>query len=145
MQHGWKMLGAVLVGSSIPVAFAQGRQAAHGDDVVHVLDDGATGDRWMLERNVGHPGGPGRLTQVAGDGARSDRDPKPANQLVIHAGETVSVQEVTKVVSVRLIGVAQASAARGKAVNVRLVVNGRFVRAIAEAPGRVRLIAWEVR
>jgi hypothetical protein len=62
-----------------------------------------------------------------------------ASQLhIIRAGDRLIVQEHTSFVDLELEGVALASAARGSALNVRLGVGGKTVRAMAVQPG----IAW---
>jgi hypothetical protein len=112
---------------------------ASGGNIVREIDDPHNGDRWLLERDPGHPGGPGRLLLVS----VLRKEPLNANQAqaeasapVIRSGDRVLVEENTPVVEARLEAVALAPAQPGSVFNVRLTVGGRVVRAVAVSPGR---------
>ena len=71
------------------------------------------------------------------------RRPQPANQHdearfhpVIHAGDRLTVEEHTAVADAALEARALNPAARGSALEVRLAIGGRVVRAVALGPGR---------
>jgi hypothetical protein len=137
MQHKWKVAGIALMALPIRFALAESRPLAPRDEVVRSFEDAATSDRWVLERDSAHPGGPGRLIKVTGGPSRAERSVNLSP--VIRAGEKVTVAERTSTVAVRLEGVALSSAGSGELLKVRLKVGGWLVRAIAEAPGRARL------
>lgn len=106
------------------------------------IDDPSTGVRWLLVRDEGHPGGPGRLIRVEPD--RADlRSPSHDEVLVtrpaIRTGDRLRLEEHTGVVDAVLEAVALASARPGALLKVRLKIGGRVVRAIAVAPGRAVL------
>jgi hypothetical protein len=118
-------------------------------EVVREIDDPHSGDHWLLMRDEGHPGGPGRMVLVAGlereslrDGARVAQPAgfaaldRIAVRPVIHTGDRLIVEESTPVVEARLEGVALGPAASGVPFNVRLKVGGNVVRAVALGPGR---------
>lgn len=117
--------------------------AAH---VVRVVDDAATGNRWLLVRDAEHPAGPGRLVQVEGGAAsRAAGEGNPVARLfAIRAGDDVIAEEQTAVADVRLEAVALVQANAGDALQVRLRIGGRVVIARAISAGRVQLQA-EVR
>ena len=115
-------------------------------EVIREIDDEATGDRWLLERDQTNPGAPGRMVRIesrgsdlsgGGNGAK-DRAPAELRP-VIHAGDKVIVEEHTAVVDARLEAVALASAAIGAEFTARLKIGGVVVRVVALAAGRARL------
>ena len=116
--------------------------------LIRVIEDPNLGDRWMLCRNLDHPGGPGSLLHVAAQsavkwnrlgGAEStnslERDPA-AIRPVIRAGDRVIVEENSAVAEARLTAVALESATVGSAFNARLEIGGKVVRAVAMRTGQ---------
>jgi hypothetical protein len=120
--------------------------ASHGR-LLRVIDDPSSGACWLLYEDTEHPGRPGRLVQVALTGAKtgplSSRSKKSeVGSLVrIHAGDRLSVEEHTAVADSKLAAVALGQAREGEEFKVRLEIGGRVVNAVAEGPGRARLVA----
>jgi hypothetical protein len=128
------------------------RQAVIGSaaagEVVRKIDDPHTGDRWLLMRDSTHPGGPGRLIQVArgagqpAAGARAAAaprrapEPEPLPEPAIRSGDRLIVEESTPKVEARLEAVALGRAFVGAPLRVRLAIGGKVVRAVALGPGR---------
>lgn len=117
---------------------------------IREIADPHSGDRWLLERDPAHAGGPGRLVRIASGGSgfpaaalkpnRSAMSRTSAQcESAIHAGERVVLEEDTSLVEARLEGTALSAACAGSAVKVRLAIGGRTVRAVALAPGRAAL------
>ncbi len=122
--------------------------------VVREIDDPQNGNRWLLLRDPGNPGGPGRLVLAAGQSAEPRQakvggakpDGLKSFAPAIRAGEKLIVEENTAVVDVRLEAVALEPAVAGAAFRVRLQVGGKVVRAVAQGPGRAALAPdWGVR
>jgi hypothetical protein len=117
--------------------------SAQGEMVREILDP-HTGDRWLLMRNDAVPGGPGRLLLVAAHrNAAGGTLARTATQTeetgihpVIRAGDRLIVEEHTAVADAALEARALTPAALGSALNVRLAIGGRVVRAVALGPGR---------
>jgi hypothetical protein len=120
-----------------------------GGQIVREIVDRSTGERWLLLRDSGHPGGPGRLV-LAGEGAGPDTDggagtSPPADSglansaPVIRAGDRLVIEEHTRLVEAHLEGVALGPAAAGSALSVRLKMGGKVIRAMALGPGRAAL------
>jgi hypothetical protein len=142
-------------GDPIPTA----SRGLSGEVVRQIADPGRDGT-WLLIRNPVHPAGPGRLIwvprggQLAGqaqlaDQARiADQASSPAVPVteaalealkpVILAGDRLVVEEETPVVDARLEATALGPAPAGAALNVRLEIGGKVMRAIALGPGRAR-------
>lgn len=116
-------------------------------EIVREIDDPHTGDRWLLLRNDHVPGGPGRLVLVAvtrnSSGSATLRTAGQAREAqflpVIRAGDRLIVEEHTARVDAVLEARALNPAAPGSAFNVRLMIGGNVVRAIALGPGRAAL------
>lgn len=113
------------------------------ESILCEIDDPGTGDRWLLERNEELPGGPGRLVLVA---ARRDAAALPAGgsgetrfRPVIRAGDRLIVEEHTEHVDAALEARALTPAIAGAALDVRLALGGRVVKAVALGPGRAAL------
>jgi hypothetical protein len=118
------------------------------------MDDPQTGHRWLLERQMSEPGGPGRLV-LAGVSAGSNERPNAGSRAavagkgaagksaaeipVIRAGDRLVVEESTPVAEARLEAIALSPASAGLPLRVRLKIGGKVVRAIALAPGRAKL------
>lgn len=101
--------------------------------VIREIDDAATGDRWLLVHDANDAGGPGRMVRIANAAADSATDP------VIHAGDTLVVEEHRAVVDARLAATAMGSATVGAEFAARLKIGGKVVRVVALGPGRAEL------
>ena len=134
--------------SSITSSGGTGQLPVSGP-VLREIDDPHNGDRWLLQADPDHPGGPGRLVRISALGmeigvpgaqqGRSKAVPAPLPEslnLVIRAGDRIQVEASSAVAEVRLEAVALGPAPAGAAFNVRLKIGGRIVRAMALAPGR---------
>ena len=132
--------GAVAQEAAAPAAAASAVPAELATGTVaREIDDPASGLRWLLVEDPAHPGGPGRLVSLSPD----KRMAKPrslgkvaAAEVVIHAGETVQVEEHSAVIDANLEVVALSSAAPGGPLRVRLRIGGRVVKARVIAAGR---------
>jgi flagella basal body P-ring formation protein FlgA len=91
----------------------------------------------MLERNQEHPGGPGKMTELAGDAKPAIHRSKTSP--VILAGDRVIVVEKTVTADVNMEGIATSPAAVGENLKVRLAVGGWMVEVVALGPGRTRI------
>ncbi len=145
-----------MLGSSAPsVARGQDRSVSAGEEV-RVVDDGATGDRWLLLRDGADPGGPGRMVRVesAESGSENGAGSEPAQASpqraahaaagsaihpVVRAGDAIVVEEHTKVVDARLEATALASAGPGSEFQARLKIGGKVIRVVALGQGRAEL------
>jgi hypothetical protein len=125
-------------------------------DVFREIDDPSSGDCWLLMRDPGNLGGPGKLVlETRSTGKLERRRSNPANTIsgtgstaylgsgvaatrfpVIHAGDRLIVEENTPVVESRLEAVALNPAKVGSVFKVRLAIGGKVVRARALGPGR---------
>jgi len=138
-----------------PWAVPAGQCQAPGR-VVRVIDDGATGDRWLLVKNASDPGGPGRLVRVGNADAASkvqagSEPARPSTHRaanaafgsavhpVIRAGDALIVEEHTAVVDARLEAIATGSAVVGAEFEARLKIGGKVVKVMALAAGRAEL------
>jgi hypothetical protein len=112
--------------------------------LLRILEDPSLGDRWLLCRDLEHPGGPGRLLQLraerSGAVKRSPVGPlaavEPAVRPVIHAGDRLVLEEHSAAAEARLAAVALDSAPAGSAFRARLQLGGKVVRAVALGTGR---------
>jgi len=144
-------------GAALVVASSD-RSVQPSREIVRQIDDPATGERWLLERDPRHPGGPG-LMVPAGTGASAlEREPMVHARAssgrrdagfetaaapgvpLIRAGERLVVEEHTPLVDAELEAVAIEPALKGAEFNVRLAIGGRVVRAVALARGSAMLI-----
>jgi hypothetical protein len=142
-------LGPVL--AFIVMALAAQGQSLHpvaSAPVVREIDDPHTGDRWLLIRDAGRPGAPGRMVlaghsaeqsgmDLSGRGLRAELTVpvqiiKPR---VIRSGDQLVVEEHSAVVSARFEANALGDAHAGSFLNVRLTANGKVVRAVAVGAG----------
>jgi hypothetical protein len=115
-------------------------------EIFREIDDPRDGARWLLSRDLSHPGGPGVLAQTGGESPsqaqRLKTGVRPAEKIpvpVIRAGDRLILEEHSAVVEGRLEAIALAPAAVGSVVSVRLIIGGKVVRARALASGRVDL------
>ena len=119
---------------------------------IREIDDSATGDRWLLVRDIANPAGPGRMVRietgkadltggVEGEPARKGTQSPAAAPVrpVIHAGDVVIVEEHTSVIDARLEAVALGSAAVGAEFKARLKIGGKVLRVVALAAGRAEM------
>jgi hypothetical protein len=123
-------------------------QKGNGGQVVREICDPHTGKRWLLMRENGPPGGPGRMV-LAGDFSRtasadgsgaSPAEPGlTSSRAVIRAGDKLIVEEHTSLVEAYLEAVALGPAAAGSTLDVRLKMGGKVVRAVALGPGRAAI------
>lgn len=111
--------------------------------ILREIDDPATGRRWLLERDLQHPGGPGHLILAVGGSAlvpRAENQDSSAGEIpgvpVIHAGDAVTLTTHTAVMDAELQAVALAPATVGAAFPVRWKIGGRVVQAVALGAGR---------
>lgn len=125
------VLGAVT--AVLPV-WAQA-QADVSSPVVREIVDPATGNRWLLERQVS--GAPGKLVQVgAGNAALSGARSISSSTPVIRAGSPVTLVAHTAIMDAELEATALTTAAAGAELRLRLKIGGRIVRGTALGPGR---------
>jgi hypothetical protein len=112
--------------------------ASISGEIVREIDDPHTGIRWLLMRDLSHPGGPGRLVPAANPRSEARPNEPVAEPVrpVIRAGDRLVVEEDTAVVSSRLEAVALGPAAVGSSFDARLKIGGRVVRVLALATGR---------
>jgi hypothetical protein len=147
--------GPDLCGVAVSPAFDPEKSRMEGR-IIREIGDPGTGRRWLLRLDEGHPGGPGRLVEVAepnsperarpgraamtGTGRAEEAGPA-AHRLVIRAGDRLVVEEHTAVVEARLEAVALSPAAEGSEFDARLAIGGKVVRAVASSPGHAMLRA----
>lgn len=137
-SHG----GSVNSGRGLAVASASAPVKSH--DVFREMVDPHTGSHWLLIRDAQHPAGPGRLvlaSQQQGMQRGSLTWPSLAAEKkpVVHAGDTLVVEEHTALVDARLEAVALAAAFEGDSLRVRLKIGGKVVRAWAIGQGKALL------
>ncbi len=108
------------------------------------IDDPHSGARWLVVKDIEHPGGPGRLVPL-GAGWHAEvllHAPKLAVAApVIRAGDRIVVEEHTDVVDAVLEAVALGPAVEQGPLDARLRIGGRVVRVVALATGRARLFS----
>jgi hypothetical protein len=133
---------------------------------LRTIDDPTTGHRWLLIKDVEHPGGPGKLIlsketpsampaygvvagadgstafrSASGASARPGQVPGGALQPQIRSGDRLVVEEHSQVADVPLTAVALGPAMIGSVFKARLEIGGRVVSVVAEAPGRASFAA----
>ncbi|MFZ0302592.1 MAG: hypothetical protein WAL75_07905 [Terracidiphilus sp.] len=123
------------------------------DEIVREIDDDATGECWLLERDSRHPGGPGRMVLVRHE-TTVRVSIQPGNEVrengshaapelpapIIRAGDRLTAEEHSAVVDATLEAIALGPAREGSEFRVRLSIGGRVVRAVAIAAGRATLV-----
>ena len=129
--------------STTTSAPAEGMAAGN---VIREIDDPHTGDRWLLTRDPGRPGGPGRMVLASSLGEPDREGPRGApltarRQIsrplpVIHTGDRLIVEQDSALIKARLEAVALGPAMFGAQFNVRLIPGGQAVQAVALGPGR---------
>jgi hypothetical protein len=135
-------------GSALAPVEAQTQAQAEsqaGAEIFREIDDPNGGARWLLSRDLSHPGGPGVLTPTDGPSTQTQRSKSRAllaetmAVVVIHAGDRLTLEEHSAVLDGRLEAVALGPAVVGSALKVRLTIGGKMMRARALAPGRAVL------
>lgn len=152
-------MGTMAACTALLVASATAQSAAPAPlapapamEVVRVIDDHATGVRWLLLRDPSHPGGPGRMVRstefqgnapgnsIAAAAAQGGTSLAPAAvHPLIRMGDRLIVEEHSAVADANLEGVALTAANLGSPLEVRLRIGGRTLRALATGPGRATL------
>ena len=145
---------AVLAFQTLAAARGQDRGQISGQ-VIRVIDDASTGDRWLLVKDAADSGGPGRMVRVGNADAGSKKAAEPARRSahyaanaaagsaihpMIHAGDALIVEEHTTVVDARLEATALGSAVVGANFEARLKIGGKVVSVVALAPGTAELV-----
>ncbi|MGA9668589.1 MAG: hypothetical protein WBQ94_05230 [Terracidiphilus sp.] len=139
--------GRALVSSPQPghVPVAGQIEVATSGEIFREINDPKDGTRWLLSRDVNHPGGPGVLAlaeRVAGPVQRLATGALPAQAIlapIIHAGDRLILEEHSAAVDSRLEAIAMAPGALGSVFPARLSIGGKVVRARALAAGRAVL------
>jgi len=119
--------------------------------VVAIIDDPSTCQRWCLQLNPEHPGWPAKLIMVeAGDdsckatlvsqGIHSLQSAKPIREPQVHAGEVLAVSDESAAMRAEFEGVALSSGFKGDLIKVRLRYAARVVSAQIAGGRRARLI-----
>ncbi len=138
-------------------------------EAVKEIDDPAIGDRWLLVKDAGHPGGPGRLVKVSGmgDALEADATAKPVKEVrrkqsatvampgataivppkkvIVHGGQRIVVEQNSPVLTARFEAVALEPAVKGQRIEARLGFNKRRVWVIVLGPGRAELAPMDER
>jgi len=122
----------------------QSASPASALEVVREIEDPPLGTRWLLLRDGGHPGGPGRMVLASDAGKESggvlaNWPPETTGRMsrpAIRAGDLVVVERSTAVVEARLEAIALEPAAIGSSFHVRLRIGGKVVRVVALAEDR---------
>jgi hypothetical protein len=131
--------------------------------IVREIDDRQNGVRWLLMRDLNHPGGPGvmvaagtesigsplelhqEIEQRRHEGEKIGLVLTPAKPVsapvvpVIHSGDHVILEEDSAVVEARLEATALGPAVVGSPLEVRVKIGGKVVHAIALGSGRAAL------
>lgn len=144
-----------LVSPSAPIQSVQATPSM----MIREIDDRHTGDRWFLMRDPSRPSAPGCMVLAAAGarqvGQREQRETSLAatqetnHELPIpsiHSGDRLIVEEKTPMVETRLEAVALGQAVNGAPLNVRLVMSGNIVQAVALGPGRAvfaQRVRWQ--
>jgi len=150
----WTVLSAPSRSAWVGQAAVAAAEVQPSGEMVRALFDPGTGNCWVLKREEGLPGGPGRWVRTGsmGDacraadrgadaaGARQARGSTSKGPPLIRAGERMVVEEKTAVLEVRLEAVALEPGWPGAEIGVRLAIGGKRVRAMVLGPGRARLL-----
>lgn len=138
-------LAVALLSAASALALSQSPSQQKRWQPVRVVDDAATGTRWLLERDTTTPGAPGRMRQIAAGRAVAGYGAALLAAAVappiLRAGDRVVVEDSAEKVTARLEGTVLGPAHAGALVKVRLAAGGQTVTARALAPGRATLVA----
>jgi hypothetical protein len=138
----------LLTGAALAPVEAQTQarsESQAGAEIFREIDDPKDGARWLLSRDLSHPGGPGVLAPAGSSANRAQRlkaGGRPGVTipvLVVRGGDRLIVEEHSAVVEGCLEAVALGPAAVGSALRVQLTIGGKIMRARALAPGRAVL------
>jgi hypothetical protein len=112
------------------IASAQASPEARGE-VLKEMVDPCLGLRWQWVADPAHPDWPYHLILAGGSSASSSAAPHasasprvPVQSFVIRAGDLITVHQQTDTVNARLQALALDSAAPGRSLRARLIVNG---------------------
>lgn len=145
---------ALGAGMNSGLAGAQWAQQAKQEKlpmVAREIKDARDGSRWLLLKNAGHPGGPGRLVQAPQVNTVSQTSPSgeqatlqttatgARRRPVIFAGERLMIEDETPIARMRIEAIAMMPAAVGEVFKVRLSIGAATATAIALGPGRAKL------
>lgn len=155
----WICAGCVASNAQDAKQSEQLRRGELQEQVVREIDDLHTGDRWLLMRDAGSGGGPGRMVlagkasqeTTGGSKNRTQERPLPKtvsakrmmNPSVIHIGDPVIVEENSPNMQARFEGLALGNASLGAFLNVRLAIGNKVVRVRAIDRGKAALAARE--
>jgi hypothetical protein len=120
-------------------------EAQTSTEIFREIEDPNSGARWLLSRDLSHPGGPGVLAPGGKSPSRTQRSEtgvRPAEAVavpIIRSGDMLVLEEHSAVADARLQSIALGPAAAGSALRVRLTIGGKVVWARALAAGRVVL------
>lgn len=131
---GWAAWGMAARAQAVP---SRGR--SRPVEILREIDDPATGNRWLLEKDEESPGGPGRMVlSIRGNMTPLHREHggRPVTLPVIHAGDRIVLVAHTAVMDAELEAVALAPAAVGSSLRVRLKMGGKVLEAVALGPGK---------
>jgi hypothetical protein len=116
--------------------------------VIRSFEDAGTHQSWQVMRDPRCPAAPARLvgpTILHGGRASMEesRDVRlqTALRLLIHAGDSLIVEEHTTLVNARLEATALSSAAQGEPLKIQLKIGDRIVRAVAVERGRAEILS----
>lgn len=116
--------------------------------VIRSFEDASTHQSWTVVRDKKQPAAPARLwgpTILRGAGCASAEESREAllqtaSRLIIHAGDSLIVDEHTAIVDARLEATALNAAAGGERLKIRLKIGNRIVEAVAIEPGRAEMV-----
>ena len=116
--------------------------------VIRSFEDVGTHQSWTVVQDKKRPAAPARLvgpTILHGGRASAEESGEAllqmASRLIIHAGDSLIVDEHTAIVDARLEATALGAAARGERLKVRLKTGDRIVPAIAMEPGQAEILS----
>jgi hypothetical protein len=139
--RAWLRVAGLLAMTVVLICGLSAQESPAGGQVVSRRTDPATGARWALVRDAGHPATLARwvLTGTARIGQAGTSPAAKAEKPVIRAGDRIVVEEQTAVVDAWLEATALTSAGSGDPLQARLTIGGRVLGARAIAPGRAEI------